>query len=139
MLPFYRSLHTFTLTHTYTFSSTQNWPDTIRYFLLFLFFGFFGGRNTVSRNLLFLGAPLCFVLQARLVKVYLKQAFYACAHPPSILLSLLPAPQQAILDFQEDDARTVLYGTAASLQKEVKDKDDDDDDSDDDDDDDDDE
>jgi hypothetical protein len=87
-----------------------NWPDTIRNFLLFIFFGLFGGRNSVSRNLLLLGAPLCFVLQARPVKIMLKQAFYAMSNPPGIFLSLLPAPQQAILSFNEDDAREELYG-----------------------------
>lgn len=93
-----------------TMALSQNWPDTIRNFMLFIFFGLFGGRNTVSRNLLLLGAPLCFVLQARPVKVLLKQAFYAMANPPGIFLSLLPAPQQAILSFNENDAREELYG-----------------------------
>jgi hypothetical protein len=87
----------------------QNWPDTIRNVLLFLFFGLFGGRNALSRNILLLGAPLSVILQARIVKRYWKQAFYACAHPPSILLSLLPAPQQSILKFQYDDVQKVLY------------------------------
>jgi hypothetical protein len=40
----------------------------------------------------------------------LKQVFYAMAHPPSIFLSLLPAPQQAILSFRESRARKALYG-----------------------------
>lgn len=88
----------------------QNWPDTIRNFMLFLFFGLFGGRNSVSKNLLLLGAPLCFVLQARPVKILLKQTFYALANPPGIFLSLLPAPQQAILSFNENDAWEELYG-----------------------------
>ena len=78
--------------------------------MLFIFFGLFGGRNSVSRNLFLLGAPLCFVLQARPVKILLKQAFYAMANPPGIFLSLLPAPQQAILSFNENDAREELYG-----------------------------
>ena len=78
--------------------------------MLFIFFGLFGGRNSVSRNLMLLGAPLCFVLQARPVKILLKQTFYAMAHPPGIFLSLLPAPQQAILSFDENDARKELYG-----------------------------
>lgn len=78
--------------------------------MLFIFFGLFGGRNSISRNLLLLGAPLCFVLQARPVKIMLKQAFYAMANPPGIFLSLLPAPQQAILSFNENDAREELYG-----------------------------
>ena len=68
----------------------------------------------MSRNLLLLGAPMCFLLQARVVKLYLKLAFYACAHPPSILLSLLPAPQQTILSFKEEEARKILYPEAIS-------------------------
>lgn len=50
------------------------------------------------------------MLQARPVKIMLKQAFYALANPPGIFLSLLPAPQQAILSFNENDAREELYG-----------------------------
>jgi hypothetical protein len=88
--------------------------------LLFLFFGLFGGRSAISRNLLLLGAPMCFLLQARVVKLYLKQAFYACAHPPSILLSLLPAPQQAILSFNEEEARKILYPDATSKSTDAK-------------------
>ena len=91
----------------YTF---QNWPETIRNFLLFIFFGVFGGRSTTSRNLLLLGAPLTFFLQARPVKIWLKQGFYAAAHPPAILLSLLPAPQQVILSFDEAKSRQALFG-----------------------------
>jgi len=87
-----------------------NWPDTIRNFLLFLFFGILGGHSTISRNLLLLGAPMCFILQARPVKILIKQAFYYCSKPPSILLSLLPAPQQAILDFRLDTELQALYG-----------------------------
>jgi len=60
---------------------------------------------------------LCFVLQARPVKILLKQTFYALANPPGIFLSLLPAPQQAILSFNENDAREELYG----IDKEVVD------------------
>ena len=60
---------------------------------------------------------MCFVLQARAVKMYLKLAFYACAHPPSILLSLLPAPQQAILSFKEEEARKALYPEPISTRK----------------------
>jgi hypothetical protein len=32
------------------------------------------------------------------------------SNPPGIFLSLLPAPQQAILSFNENDAREELYG-----------------------------
>jgi hypothetical protein len=40
----------------------------------------------------------------------LKQIFYALHEPPSIFLSLLPAPQQVILSFQQSQARIALYG-----------------------------
>jgi hypothetical protein len=103
----------------------QNWADTIRNFLLFLFFGFFGGRNTVSRNLLLLGAPMSFVIQARPVKILLKQLFYATSNPPGILLSLLPAPQQAILKFNDEESRLALYGNVKVVTKEDDEDDDD--------------
>ena len=71
----------------------------------------------MSRNLLLLGAPLCFVLQARPVKIGLKQVFYACANPPGILLSLLPAPQQVILNFDIEKAEQALYGVEAKVEE----------------------
>ena len=79
--------------------------------MLFVFFGLFGGRNTVSRALLLWGAPLCVLVQARPIKRLWKLALYGCAHPPGIFLSLLPAPQQAILSFDVQDAMQTLYGT----------------------------
>ena len=74
-----------------------NWADTTRNSLLFLFFGYFGGRNSFSRTFLLLSSPLCFLIQTRPVKVAMKQLFYTMGEPPGILLSLLPAPQQAIM------------------------------------------
>ena len=59
---------------------------------------------------MYLGAPLCFVLQARPVKIAMKQLFYTVGNPPAILLSLLPAPQQAIMSLNYDAAMTGLYG-----------------------------
>lgn len=87
-----------------------NWPDTIRNFLLFLFFGYFGGRNAMSRTIMLLGAPACFIIQARPVKVAIKQLVYTIGEPPGILLSLLPAPQQAIMSCHYDDALKGIYG-----------------------------
>ncbi|KAL7510333.1 hypothetical protein ACHAXN_007293 [Cyclotella atomus] len=87
-----------------------NWADTTRNSLLFLFFGYFGGRNSFSRTFLLLSAPLCFFLQTRPVKVAIKQAFYAIGEPPGILLSLLPAPQQAIMSLNYVSAMKELYG-----------------------------
>ena len=58
-----------------------------------------------------MGAPMSVVIQARPIKILLKQALYACANPPAILLSILPAPQQAILSFSENASQTALYGT----------------------------
>mmetsp|Transcript_1278 Transcript_1278/g.2666 ORF Transcript_1278/g.2666 Transcript_1278/m.2666 type:complete len:520 (-) Transcript_1278:154-1713(-) len=87
-----------------------NWSDTTRNFVLFLFFGYFGGRDAFSRTIMYLGAPLCFVLQARPVKIALKQLFYTIGEPPAILLSLLPAPQQTIMSLNYDSALAELYG-----------------------------
>merc|ERR1711935_873614 len=50
-----------------------NWGDTLRNFCLFLFFGWFGGRTITSRAILLLGAPLCFIVQARPVKLLSKE------------------------------------------------------------------
>ena len=59
------------------------------------------------------GAPLCFVLQARPVKMWSKILFYMMTNPPSIMLSLLPAPQQAILSFDYDKTKSAVYSTAS--------------------------
>ena len=100
------------------------WADTIRYCVLFLFFGYFGGRTPASRAILLLGAPSVFVLQARPVKLWIKQVLYTLLdHPPGILLSLLPAPQQAMLNLDYDASMQLLYSTfseetkSASAQK----------------------
>jgi hypothetical protein len=42
--------------------------------------------------------------------VAIKQAFYALGEPPGILLSLLPAPQQAIMSLDYVGAMKGLYG-----------------------------
>jgi hypothetical protein len=55
------------------------------------------------------GAPLCFILQARPVKIWSKQLFYMCSFPPGVVLSLLPAPQQAILNMDMEKAHAALY------------------------------
>ena len=98
-----------------------NWAESIRYFCLFLFFGYFGGRTATSRAILLLGAPSVFVLQARPVKLALKKIVYALLdHPPSILLSLLPAPQQMILSLNVAKEMDTLYGVnKASVEKQV--------------------
>jgi hypothetical protein len=91
-----------------------NWNDSIRYFCVFLFFGFFGGRTPSSKAILLLGAPAVFVLQARPVKLWMKQLLYAFFdQPPGIFLSLLPAPQQAILSLRVGDAMQAVYGPYA--------------------------
>ncbi|CAJ1952356.1 unnamed protein product [Cylindrotheca closterium] len=87
-----------------------DWGETIRNFLLFLFFGYFGGKATISRRLMLLCAPLCFILQARPVKILAKVLFYMFHNPPGIVLSLLPAPQQTMLSMDEDEAYVALYG-----------------------------
>ena len=108
------------------------WADTIRYCVLFLFFGYFGGRTPVSRAILLLGAPSVFVLQARPVKLAIKQLLYTILdHPPGIVLSLLPAPQQAILNMNYAESMKLLYGNFSDETRTVKkghvDDDDDDD------------
>jgi hypothetical protein len=91
-----------------------HWAESLRYSALFLFFGQFGGRTAVSRTLLLLGAPAVFVLQARPVKLRLRQLLYTLGtNPPSILLSLLPAPQQCILSLSEREALESIYGPFA--------------------------
>lgn len=87
-----------------------DWAETIRNCVLFLFFGYFGGRGTVSRQIMLLCAPLCFVLQARPVKMFTKIAFHMLHDPPRVVLSLLPAPEQAILSLDEEEAYVTLYG-----------------------------
>ncbi|KAL7528153.1 hypothetical protein ACHAXR_002293 [Thalassiosira sp. AJA248-18] len=86
-----------------------NWADTTRNSLLFLFFGYFGGRNSFSRTFLLLSSPLCFFIQTRPVKVAMKQLFYTIGEPPGILLSLLPAPQQAIMSLDYGGVMRGLY------------------------------
>jgi len=72
-----------------------------------LFFGYFGGKNSGS---LMWFAPLSFALQARPVKMWFKVIFYMLSNPPSILLSFLPAPQQAILSVNFRNSCVALYG-----------------------------
>ncbi len=86
-----------------------NWADTTRNSLLFLFFGYFGGRNSFSRTFLLLSSPLCFLIQTRPMKVAMKQLFYTMGEPPGILLSLLPAPQQAIMSLDYGKSMRELY------------------------------
>ncbi len=57
-----------------------------------------------------LGAPACFISQARPVKIILKQLFYAVGEPHGLLLSLLPAPQQAIMSCDYNALMVGLYG-----------------------------
>jgi hypothetical protein len=89
----------------------EDWPQTFKHCALFLFFGWFGGRTTLSRTILLLGAPGIFLLQARSIKSYWRRALYALLdHPPAIVLSLFPAPQQAILSLNVASALQTLYG-----------------------------
>jgi hypothetical protein len=88
-----------------------DWAEVIKHVVLFLFFGYFGGRTPMSRALLYLGAPSVILLRARPVKIWLRRILYMLlSHPPSIMLSLLAAPQQAILNVREDQAMTAIYG-----------------------------
>ena len=61
-----------------------------------------------------MGAPLSFALQARPVKMCFKALFYMLSNPPSIFLSFLPAPQQAILSVDLKASCVALYGEDAA-------------------------
>lgn len=76
-----------------------------------------------------LGAPLCFILQARPVKIFTKIAFYMLYDPPSFVLSLLPAPEQTILSLNEDEDYVTLYGPRDVDDEEVDDDEESDDDN----------
>ena len=102
-----------------------SWSDTVRYCVLFVFFGYFGGRTPTARAILLLGAPSVFLVQARPVKLWLKQFLYALLdHPPGIVLSLLPAPQQAILNLDYDVSMGLLYGTHHHTDVRIRNNDD---------------
>jgi hypothetical protein len=64
----------------------------------------------MSRTIMLLGAPACFIIQARPVKIAMKQLFYTIGEPPGILLSLLPAPQQTIMSCDYNDSLKSIYG-----------------------------
>lgn len=87
-----------------------DWLNALTTSILFLFLGYFGGKNSFSRKLLILGAPLSIFLQARPVKVASKLLFYICSNPPLILLSFLPAPQQALISCDLEASYIALYG-----------------------------
>jgi len=78
--------------------------------MLFLFLGYFGGKDSFSRYLLYWGAPLSFAVQARPAKILFKTLFYMLCDPPRILLSFLPAPHQAILSVDLKASCATLYG-----------------------------
>ena len=61
-----------------------------------------------------LGAPLCFVVQARPVKIWYKELLYTVMrNPPAFVLSLLPAPQQAMMALSDEEAMRMIYGEDA--------------------------
>lgn len=98
------------------------WSTTIRNSILFLFFGYFGGRNSFSQTLLLLLSPLCFVIQTRPIKLFLKQLFYTMGEPPGIILSLLPAPQQAIMSCDYSAIMKKLYTSDGKNDNDVLEK-----------------
>ena len=55
------------------------------------------------------GAPMCFLFQARPVKMWTKIIFYMMSNPPGIVASLLPAPEQAILNANFEKSFATLY------------------------------
>jgi len=88
-----------------------NWGDTIRNSLLFIFFGYFGTTNPITKTLMiYYGAPLCFILQLRFVKIFFKQLFYfVLVNSPSFLRSLLDVPKQILLGLDVRECMHVLY------------------------------
>jgi hypothetical protein len=88
----------------------EDWYQTFKHCVLFLFFGGIGGRTALSRSILLIGAPGIIVCQARFMKSYLRQVIYALLYyPPAIVLSLFPAPQQAIVSLNVHTAMATLY------------------------------
>ena len=61
-------------------------------------------------TIMYLGAPACFISQARPVKIAIKQLFYAIGEPPGLFLSLLPAPQQTIMSCDYNKSLRGIYG-----------------------------
>ena len=102
--------------HTVQRNLNVNWAETTRNSLLFLFFRYFGGRNSFSRIFLLLSSPLCFFVQTRPVKVSMKQLFYMMGEPPGIALSLLPAQQQRIMSLDYGAVMRGLYGEKVLLK-----------------------
>lgn len=65
----------------------------------------------MSRVLLLLGAPLCFIIQARPVKLFMAECMYILLKdPPAFILSLLPAPQQVMLNLSDKECMKLIYG-----------------------------
>jgi len=101
--------------------NVQSWSDTIRYICLFIIFGLFGGRTPSSRLILLLGAPSVLFFQARPVKLLWKHVLYTLINdPPGILLSMLPAPQQALFHLDMAQAMQDIYGDHTAETKVVE-------------------
>jgi len=92
------------------------WRNSIRTFLLILFFGHFGAHSPFSRMLILFLAPMSIIIQLRPVKIAIKQLFYAIGKPPGIILSLLPAPEQDIMSVDYHEIMKELYGTDIALE-----------------------
>ena len=97
--------------------------------LLFVFLGYFGGKKSFSRQLLYWGAPLSFALQSRPAKIWFKTIFHMQTILPSIFKSLLPAPALAILtlnleasciDLYGEDGAKIILGSLSSEAKGVE-------------------
>jgi len=107
---------TMNVKHALQHNLNVNWAETTHNSLLFLFFRYFGGRNSFSRIFLLLSSPLCFFVQTRPVKVSMKQLFYMMGEPPGIALSLLPAQQQRIMSLDYGAVMRGLYGEKVLLK-----------------------
>jgi hypothetical protein len=64
------------------------------------------------------GAPMCFLFQARPVKMWTKIIFYMLSNPPGVIASLLPAPEQAILNANLEKSFAALYRPVEEGDKE---------------------
>lgn len=57
---------------------------------------------------------MCFIIQARPVKLFLRELVYILLRgEPSFVISLLPAPQQACLTLTDSEGMRLIYGQDA--------------------------
>jgi len=109
--------------------NVQNWPATLWNVCLCLLLGYFGGRTPSSRAILYLGAPLALVGNARPIRRLVMQvAYFLLLNQPksSVILSLIPAPQQLIISLNEREIMHELYDVVDRTGTNETDEEDDD-------------